>query len=123
MKIEIPNKLIYAALAIMAMIAIDSHISKIRDFKNKERIFNTRIQIGDETGIVVGLLGQPSYYDKDFLWWEQGTGQQGPPTKPVILMIYRGYPRRRADLTLIFDRNTYRLIEKSRATVYSVTHY
>ena len=123
MVIEIPNKVIYSALAVMVMIAIGFHVYKVWNFANKEEIFNSIIKIGDETGVVVGLLGRPSFCDEEFPWWEPGAAKKESPTKSVIVMSYRGYPRRRADLTLIFDRTTYRLIEKSRAGFYRIKDY
>ena len=78
--------------------------------------FDSKIHIGDSIAFAGGLLGRPSLYDDDYparddrdhSWASGNSGR-------TILMVYRGLIYLRSDLNLLFDYDSGKLKEKSRA--------
>ncbi|MBP7706457.1 MAG: hypothetical protein KA243_04330 [Candidatus Aminicenantes bacterium] len=85
-------------------------------FNNKVRIFNTRIEIGDSFDDVDVQLGRPSIIIAEYPRpIETGIGRV-LETNRTILWVYSGAIFLRSDLSLIFDYDTGKLIDKSRIT-------
>jgi hypothetical protein len=85
-------------------------------FNNKVRIFNTIIEIGDSFNDVDIQLGRPSIIIAEHPRpIETGAGRVSR-TNRTILWVYSGAIFLRSDLSLIFDYETGKLIEKNRIT-------
>jgi len=85
-------------------------------FNNKVRIFNTRINIGDGFNDVDVQLGRPSIIIAEYPRSIEAKAGRVSRTNRTILWVYSGTMFLRSDLSLIFDYNTGKLIEKNRIT-------
>lgn len=85
------------------------------NFDKKVRIFNSRIQVGDSISDIRMLLGRPSIVFFQSPSTNKGVYGQTMGTGWTILWVYRGSLFRN-DISLIFDRDTGKLIEKNRIT-------
>jgi len=86
-------------------------------FDRKVKIFNTKIQLGDNPADVRALLGAPSHVIVEHQ--EKKTKRDNQLMRPdhTATWIYSGMLFFRDDLCLVFDGQTQRLIEKKRMTL------
>ena len=106
-----------AALAVLALLGAVYGYGAWK-FDKRVKTFNTDIQMGDSYEIVRTQLGRPSLVLFDYATTEQMRPGQNKGTEGTVLWVYSGSLYLRDDLSLIFDRNTGKLIKKNRESHY-----
>ena len=110
MRINTPARI---ALTILALVCLIYGYGAWK-FEKRVKTFNLKIREGDSSNSVCIQMGRPSHVLSEYATLEQVGHGQEKGTARTILWVYSGSLYFRNDLSLIFDRDTGKLINKNR---------